>query len=145
MLSGAAKTLRSISSVPIIACTFAYAVCSVDVVIVTGQVNHAPNNAIVRVQLVYSGDVAADSGDVTVENGRFSIPIEFLTQSRRPVVNGFLEKCNRSPKTVIVTLVESGQDHEYDRVSLDFAKDFKMADSNAYYTLKSELVLDGSR
>ena len=144
MLSGAAKTPSLILSVVLLACTFTHAVCAVDVVIVKGRVDHAPDHAIVRVQLVYSKDVAADSGEVTVENGRFSVPVEFLTQSRRPVVNGILEKCNRRPKTVIVTLVESGQDQEYDRVSLDFAKDFKMADSSAY-TLRSELVLSGLR
>jgi hypothetical protein len=145
MLSGADKVFFSILSLALIACTFTYGVCSVDVVIVRGRVDHAPNNAIVRVQLVYSRDEAADSGDVTIENGRFSIPIEFLTQSRRPVVNGLLEKCNRRPKAVIVTLVESSQGHEYDRVSLDFAKDFKVTDSGTYYTLRQELVLHGSR
>jgi hypothetical protein len=144
MLSGAAKILRSIVSVALLTCTFVHALCAVDVVIVRGRVDHAPNNAKVRVQLVYSRGVAGDSGEVTVENGTFSVPIEFLTQSRRPVVNGILEKCSRRPKTVIVTLVERGQDREYDRVSLDFAKDFKMADSSAY-TLRSELVLNGSR
>ncbi len=152
MLFGAAKTLGSILGVALsvslivalVTCTFAHAQCSVDVVMVRGRVDHAASNAKVRVQLVYAKDVAGESGEATVENGRFSIPIEFLTQSRRPVVNGLLEKCNRRPKTVIVTLVESDRDHEYDRVSLDFAKDFKMADPTAY-TLRSEVVLNGSR
>ena len=144
MLFEAGKTFRSILSLALIACTFAYPMCSVDVVMVRGRVDHAPDNALVRVQLVYARDVAADSGDVTVENGKFSIPIEFLTQSRRAVVNGLMEKCNRRPKTVIVTLVDRAQTHEYDRVSLDFAKDFKLADSTTYFTLRSELVLDGS-
>jgi hypothetical protein len=45
---------------------------------------------------------------------------------------------------VIVTLVERDQDHEYDRVTLDFAKDFKMAGPSTY-TLRSEVVLNGSR
>jgi hypothetical protein len=143
MIFGAAKTLRSIVSVAIITCAFANALCSVDVVVVRGRVDHVPGNAKVRVQLLYAKNMAGESGEVTIENGRFSIPIEFLTQGRRPVVNGILEKCNRRPKTVIVTLVESDGDHEYDRVSLDFAKDFKMADSSAY-ALRSELVLSGS-
>ncbi len=144
MLFEAVKTFRSILSLALLACTLAYPMCSVDVVMVRGRVDHAPDNAIVRVQLIYARDVAADSGDVTVENGKFSIPIEFLTQSRRPLVNDLMEKCNRRPKTVIVTLVDRAQNHEYDRVSLDFAKDFKMADLGTYYTLRSELVLDGS-
>jgi len=138
MLFGTAKTPSSILSVAFIACTFA-AACSVDVVIVKGRVDDAPSNATVRVQLIYAKDVAGESGEVTIENGTFSIPIEFLTQSRRPVVNGLLEKCSRRPKTVTVKLVEG--DHEYDSVSLDFAKDFKMADSSAY-SLRSELVLN---
>jgi hypothetical protein len=88
--------------------------------------------------------MAGESGEVTVENGRFSIPIEFLTQSRRPVVNGILEKCGRRPNPVIVTLVKSDEDHEYDHVSPDFAKNFKMADPSAY-ALRSEVVPNGPR
>jgi hypothetical protein len=141
MILRATLTLTAIVGVALITCAFAHALCSVDVVIVRGRVDHAPSNAKVRVRLVYAKDMAGESGEVTIENGTFSIPIEFLTQSRRPVVNGILEKCNRRPKTVIVTLVES--DHEYDSVSLDFAKDFKMADSSAY-ALRSELVLNRS-
>jgi len=139
MIFGAAKTLTSMVGVALITCAFAHASCPVDVVIVRGRVDHAPSNAKVRVQLVDEKDVAGDSGEVTIENGTFRIPIEFLTQSRRPMVNGLLEKCNRRPKTVIVKLV--GGDHEYDSVSLDLAKDFRMADSSAY-TLRSELVLN---
>jgi hypothetical protein len=137
MLLGA-KTPSFILSVALITCTLAGA-CAVDVVIVKGRVDDPPGNATVRVQLVYARDVAGESGEASIENGTFNIPIEFLTQSRRPVINGLLEKCNRRPKTVIVKLLEG--DHEYDTVSLDFAKDFKMADSSAY-TLRSELVLN---
>jgi hypothetical protein len=144
MLFGVAKTISSLLSVALVTCIVAEARCSVDVVMVRGRVDHAPSHAKVRVQLIYARDIAGESGEVTVENGRFSIPIEFLTQSRRPVVNGILEKCGRRPKTVVVTLVESDRDHEYDRVSLDFAKDFKMADPSAY-SLRSEVVLDGAR
>jgi len=53
-----------------------------------------------------------------------------------------LEKCNRKPKTVVVTLVEA--DQECDRVSLDLAKEVKMADPRAY-ALRSEIVLHGPR
>jgi hypothetical protein len=144
MFFAAAKRLSSILSGALIVCTCAYGLCPVDVIVVRGRVDHAPNNAKVRVQLIYSKDVAGDSSEATVENGTFSIPIEFLTQSRRPLVNRILEKCDRRPKAVIVTLLEAGQDHEHDRVSLDFAKDFKMADSSAY-VVRSEVVLNGSR
>lgn len=143
MTFGAAKTVSSILSVALITCAFVHALCSVDLVIVRGRIDHAPSDAKVRVQMVYSKDMPGESAEATIENGTFGIPIEFLTQSRRPVVNGLLEKCNRRPKTVIVTLVGSDGDHEYDRISLDFAKDFKMTDASAY-ALRSELVLNGS-
>jgi len=45
---------------------------------------------------------------------------------------------------VIVTLVGSDEGREYDRVSLDFAKDFRMTDPTAY-ALRAELVLNGAR
>jgi hypothetical protein len=144
MPKGTARTLGSILSVALVASTFARAVCPVDAVIVRGRVDHAANNAKIRVQLVYPKGLGGESGEVTVENGKFSIPIEFLTQSRRPVVNGLLEKCKRRPNSVIVTLVESDREQELDRVTLDFSKDLKMVDPSAF-TLRSELVLDGSR
>jgi hypothetical protein len=52
------------------------------------------------------------------------------------------EKCDRKPKAVVITLRED--DQELDRVSLDFARDFRMADPTAY-ALRSEAVLNGSR
>ena len=125
---------------------FALSRCSVDTIIVKGRVDHVPRDAKVRVQLVYPKEQIGESGEVTIVDGTFSIPIEFLTQSRRPVVNGWFEKCDRKPKTVVVRLVVRGHndDADGDRVSLDLARDFKMADTSAY-VLKSELVLDGLR
>lgn len=122
---------------------FSHAWCPVDVVIVNGRVDHAPRKGIVRVQLVYpkQKQKMGESGDVTVEGGSFRIQIPFLTQSRAPVLIGtLLEKCDRKPKTVVVTLMEG--DQEYDRVSLDLAKDFKMADPSAY-ALRSAMLLHG--
>jgi hypothetical protein len=55
-----------------------------------------------------------------------------------------LERCDRKPKTVVVTPLPGDQNQEYDRVSLDLAKDFKMADPSAY-TLPTEIVLNGPR
>jgi|ERR1700731_2293035 len=144
LLLGVAKKIVLVFSVGLIACTFAQAVCSVDVVLVRGRVDNAPGKAKVHVQLLYPKGRAGESGDVAIENGTFSIPIEFLTQSRRPAVNGMLEKCNRRPSAVIVTLVENNGCHEYDRVTLNFSKDFRLADPTAY-ALRSELVLKGSR
>ena len=73
----------------------------------------------------------------------FTIRISFLTQSRAPVLMGnLMEKCDKKPKTVVVTLLEGDQNQEYDRVSLDLERDFKMADPSAY-TPRSEIVLSG--
>ncbi len=77
---------------------------------------------------------------MTVEGATFSIPIEFLTQSRKPVVNGLFEKCDRKPKSMIVTLVGNSHEKELDRAFLDFARDFHMTDTSAY-ALRSELVM----
>jgi hypothetical protein len=142
MIYGAIKSLVGVLSI----CTIsagAFSQCSVDVVIVNGRVEHAPRKGIVRVQLVYpkQKQKMGESGEVTVEGGSFRIQIPFLTQSRAPVLIGtLLEKCDRKPKAAIVTLMEG--DQEYDRVSLDLAKDFKMADPSAY-ALRSEILLHG--
>jgi len=44
-------------------------------------------------------------------------------------------------KTVVITLISG--DQTSDEVSLDFAKDFRIADDSAY-TLRSELVLNAN-
>lgn len=142
MASGAAKILAQVWYISVIGCAITLAACPVKVVIVKGRVENAPRNAMVRVQLIYSTGEARESGEVTVERGMFSIPIEFLTQSRGPLLGSLRQKCDRKPKSVVITLVE--RDQEYDRVSLDFPKDFKMADPSAY-TLRSELVLTALR
>jgi hypothetical protein len=118
-----------------------HASCGVDVVIVNGRVEHAPRNATVRVQLIYPKQKDGESGEVTVEGGTFRIPIWFITQSRAPLLNGSLgEKCDRRPRTVVVSLVQG--DQEYDHVSLDLTQDFKLVDPSAYAP-RSELVLHG--
>ena len=62
---------------------------------------------------------------------------------RGPVINGSFGKCGRRPKTVIVTLTVNDQSHKYHSVLLDFAKDFKMTDSETYAP-RSPVLLDGS-
>jgi hypothetical protein len=143
MIFGAVKNLVRILFLGLITCTLGHAACPVNVVVVKGQVKHAPPNAKVRVELVYPKKGGSDSAEMTLARDRFSVPIEFLTQSRRPLLVGSLrEKCDRRPETVVVTLVGSDPSQEYDRVSLDLTKDFTMADPTAY-SLRSEIVLNG--
>ncbi|MGD0507340.1 MAG: hypothetical protein ABSA27_06070 [Terriglobales bacterium] len=113
--------------------------CSVDVVMVSGRIDHPPAKGLVRVQLVYPKQKLGESGDVTVDGESFRIQIPFLTQSRAPGLLGIREKCDRKPE-IVVTLIEA--DQEYDRVSLDLAKDFKMADPSAYAP-RSKILLHG--
>ncbi len=121
--------------------TFSHAACSVDEVTVSGRVEDAPLKGTIRVQLIYPNQKLGESGEATLENAFFRIRIPFLTQSRAPILMGNLrEKCDRKPKTIVVTLNQS--DHEADRISLEFPKDFRMEDPSAY-TLRSEIVLHG--
>ena len=121
--------------------------CPIDRIVVNGQVEHAPPNATVKVQLIYPKDRIGESGDVTVQDGRFQIPVLFITQSRSPFLNGSIpsQKCNRKPKSVTVALIAK----EYDRVSLDMDKDFKKIEASDYawrssdYALRSEVLLQG--
>lgn len=138
---GAGKALAGILAVgAFFSGALSHASCSVDVVIVNGRVEHAPRNASVRVQLVYPKQKKGELGETTLEGGSFRIQIPFLTQSRTPLLTNLPEKCDRKPETVVVTLVEA--DQEYDHVSLDLARDFKLADPSAY-ALRSEVVLHG--
>jgi hypothetical protein len=139
MLYSAFKALAGILSIcAVCSATFSHASCSFDVVIVRGRVYQAPTKSSVRVQLIYPNQKFGESGEVTVDGESFRIQIPFFTQSRGPIVDGSFGKCGRKPKTVVVTLIDA--DQEYDRVSLDMAKDFIMTDPSAY-TLRSEIVL----
>ena len=116
--------------------------CSIDTIIVHGRIEHAPRKAIVKVQLVYPKGRIGESGDITVEDVFFRIPILFFTQSRAPVLNWSIppEKCSRKPKTVVVSLIAN--DQEYDHVSLNIAKDFQKIELSTY-ELRSEILLHG--
>ena len=143
MTFGKTKIAAAVLFPALIACAFAHASCPVNVVVVKGRVEHVPGSAKVHVQLVYANKLGGDSGEATLADTNFTIPVEFLTQSRRPkLIGGLGEKCNRRPKTVIVTLVGSDLPQEYDRVSLDISKDFEMLYPGAY-TLRSRLLLHG--
>lgn len=140
-----ARTLVVVLSVAPLTCGFGHAMCPVDVVVVKGDIERAPRNPIVRAQLIYPGNLPGDSGEATFVEGSFTIPIEFLTESRKPLLVGtFREKCNRKPVTVIVTLLGGDPSQQYDRVSLSLAADFRKDDSNSY-ALKTQIVLKGLR
>lgn len=124
--------------------TVSFGQCPVLNVMVKGEVESPPHGGVVRVQLVYSRhskDLYGESGEVKLEGESFRVQIPFLTQSGAPVLGLGNFKCDLKPKTVVVTLVAG--DHEYDRISLDWAKDFKMADPTAYI-VRSELILHGT-
>ena len=142
MVCAAFKAFAGILSIcAVCSATFSHASCSFDVVIVKGRVEEAPPKTSVRVQLIYPNQKFGESGEVAMDSGSFRIQIPFFTQSRAPIVDGSFGKCGRKPKTVVVTLIDA--DQQYDRVSLDMAKDFTMTDPSAY-TLRSEIVLHGS-
>jgi hypothetical protein len=140
MVFGASIALAGVLCVGLIGCSTAYAECPVDTVILKGRVEHATRGAKVRVQLVYPQGVPGESGEASVDDGTFRIPIEFLTLSKRPLLRNLPEKCDRKPRAVNVTLMEG--DQESKSLSLDLVRDFKLADPSAY-ALRSELVLEG--
>jgi hypothetical protein len=141
MMSGVTKTPIRIFFIGLALCTIARAQCPVNTVIVKGRVENASAHSQVRVQLVYPKDKPGESGEVTVEDGAFQIPIEFVTMQSSIFTNR-PKRCGRKPKTVVITLLENGQ--RSDQVSLEFARNFKMVDASAY-ALRSELVLNGPR
>ena len=122
-------------------CLVAYAQCPVDTVIVKGRVEHpiAQNDYRVRVELVYPKHKPGESGEVTVEDANFKIPVEFVTEQSSLFTN-LPKRCGRKPQTVVITLLSG--DQKSDEVFLDFARNFKMVDPSAY-SLRSELVLNG--
>jgi hypothetical protein len=141
--SSIASVLAAALFGPLLGSTLVYSQCGVNVIIVAGRVDQPPSDATVRVQLVYATPQHQESGETTLEAGRFTLQVPFLTQSRAPVLSLFA-KCDRKPKAVTVTLLDGHQGREYDRVSLDLAKDFKKSDPSAY-VLRSELELSGTR
>jgi len=141
-MSAVTNTLIRILGTSLALCVIAHAQCPVDTVVVKGRVAENGNaHSKVRVQLVYPKEKPGESGEVTVEDGAFQIPIEFVT-IQSSIFTNLPKRCGRKPKTVVITLLEN--DQESDQVFLDFAKNFKTADASAY-TLRSEVVLNGAR
>jgi len=161
MMRGVAKAAACLSCIILSACSLTHAQCPVNSIVIRGRVEHAPRNAAVRVLLLYppdahrkplpgtdmqKNDQPGESAEAVLDGDAFTIPVEFLTNDRRTVMN-FSPACNRKPRTVVVTLKQndrSGGVQEQDRVSLDFPRDFKSDDSR-HYTLRSDLVLNGQQ
>lgn len=152
-------TLARISCICLMSCQLLQAQCPVNSVVIKGRVENPPRNASVRVLLLYPPDRHAknlpgsdmqnnerpgESAEAILDGDAFTIPVEFLTNDSRTEMT-FKAKCGRQPQTVVVTLKRSessnGDDQEYDRVSLDFPREFKSDDSR-HYTLRSPLVLN---
>src|SRR5215467_1557123 len=123
-------------------CLVGHAQCPVDVVIVKGRVEHpiAQNDYRVRVSLVYPKHKPGEAGEVTVEDAKFQIPVEFVT-TQNSLFTNLPKRCGRKPQTVVITLIRG--DQKADEVFLDFAKDIRIVDASAY-SLWSELVLNAN-
>lgn len=122
-------------------CLVAHAQCPVETIIVKGRIGHptSKNDYRVRVQLLYPKHKPGESGEVTVEDADFQIPVEFVT-AQSSLFTNLPKRCGRKPQTVVITLLSG--DQKSDEVSLDFTRDFRIVDASAY-TLRSELVLNG--
>ena len=67
-------------------CASANSQCPIDEVVVKGRIDYPPANAQVRLQLIYAKNMPGESGDITPETDRFTLPVDFLTQSRKPEI-----------------------------------------------------------
>lgn len=141
MISAVSKPVIRILTKTLVLCVFARAQCPVDAVLIKGRVENAKPDAKVRVRLVYPKEKPGESGEVTVEDGAFQIRLEFVT-AQSSIFSNLPKRCGRKPKTVVITPLQNNQ--QSDEVSLDFARNFKMADASAY-TLRSEVVLHSPR
>jgi hypothetical protein len=120
----------------------AHAQCPVHTIILKGHIDNPAPNSLVRVQLSYPKQLSGESAETTLQDGSFRLPIEFLTQSTRPFLRNLKPKCDRKPNVVIVTLLSGNQ--ETSQITLDFPRDFTMADASAY-TPSSEIVLKNTQ
>jgi len=140
MFLGLTKSFIRISGMGLTLSVCAHAQCPVESIVIKGRVENANPHSTVRVQLVFPKHKPGESGEVTVEDGAFQIPIEFVTQ-QSSIFTNLPTRCGRKPKTVVITLLENDQQTE--QVFLDFAKNFKLADPTAY-ALRSPVVLNAA-
>ena len=116
----------------------AHAQCPVLTIFVKGRVDTAAPNSRVRVQLSYPKQPHGESAEATLKDESFRLPVEFPTQSSKPLLTNLKPKCDRKPNTVIVTLFAGNE--QKNQVTLDFPRDFTMTDASAYAP-RSEIVL----
>jgi hypothetical protein len=116
----------------------AHAQCPVHTIILKGRVDTLTPNSRVKVHLSYPKQQSGESAGATLQDESFRIPIEFLTQSSRPLLTNLKPKCDRKPNAVVVTLL--GGNEEKQQITLDFPRDFTMIDASAY-TPRSEIIL----
>ncbi len=122
--------------------TLVSAQCPVDTVLVKGRVENPSRNAKVRVQLIFANGQPGPAAETAPEGGALRLPIEFLTQSTRPLLRNLKPKCDRKPTSVVVKLLAG--DQEVSQVTLNFPRDFNELDPTAY-TPRSEVVLKSSQ
>jgi predicted oxidoreductase (fatty acid repression mutant protein) len=132
-------SLKSLVFPIVLTGAIAHAQCPVNTVFIKGRVQNVPPNSRVRAQLIFAKNQRGASAEATLNSESFRIPIEFITQSSRPVLSNLRPKCDRRPQAAIVKLLEG--DQELDRVTLDFRHDFKMTDPTAF-TSQSEVILN---
>ena len=135
------KLLRIVCAIPI-GLALGHAQCPVNAVVVHGHIVNPVHRPTVHVQLVYPKDQAGESASIAPESDTFRLPIEFLTQSNRPLIKNLHPKCDRKPQSVVVTLREG--DQERDGAVLKFPTDFDHTDPSAY-SVRSEVVLKNPR
>jgi hypothetical protein len=115
-----------------------HAQCPVNTVMIRGRVENPQPNSKVQVQLLYPKQEPGESATTNLQDNTFRIPIEFLTQSNKPLFKNIHAKCDRKPSRVVVTLLTG--DQQSAQVSLDLLKDFDHLDASAY-TLPHEIIL----
>jgi hypothetical protein len=126
----------------LLACTFliaaAHAQCPVNTVLIKGHVENPAPDSRVRVQLMYPKQQSGESAEATLDDESFRLPVEFLTQSTRPILRNVRPKCDRKPSAVVITLLTGN--NEKNQITLAFPRDFTRSDASAY-TPQSEILL----
>jgi len=118
----------------LLACVFliaaAHAQCPVNTIMIKGRVQNPAPNSRIHVQLSYPKSGPGESAETTLDNGSFRVPLQFLTQSSKPLLAIVKPKCDRKPTQVVITLFTGAL--EKNQVTLAFPHDFAALDPSAY-------------